>query len=790
MTTPTHTSCWKLTALLRDENSTRRAARASERVLNVAAGLEPGSHVSLIMAGDGAGKVVITLHTDSQVAEMADLVKWFSEDQGQWAAWPEDDLPHLADPADLGTLVELIPAIRAPLPPAGIVLEDPLAEPPAREPDLHPDLWPVAVYDDGMQLLQALAATEAQVRVHMAPTIPVERQMISALTRRSVQSRDPVHYSEYMGTPVRIRCFIGQRGHHLSPRLRAAVGRLGIGLHLADLDPADASARQAWDGATFTLAGSVQPFGVAQCFLRIPACGEVNVIAGIPTREAETPPVPLSAQSEPVTTGIRLGSATAEDGSAREVRVDTADLLLHAQVLGATGTGKSTLLAAMVQEAAALGIGVSVLDSHGPLIERIINELPTEAARRTIVVRSGDVDNPVPLNPLRNDDPELIAELVVQVLRELLDPRDQGFLGPRFERAFGLTLRAQRVLFGERANLAAQPYLFRTPPQVRQLAAAVRAADPELSQLLESEFARIAPDDFAELASWINAKYQRLVATPEMRAILSTGEDSVDVTRVIDERGILLIDLASPTIGPLGSQFLGEMWLTKHWAALAQRSFRRETHLLIVDEAHLFAAGTLPRLLAQARKFGIGVVLAHQSLEQLTDDLRQSTLATTSNVIVFRTGPHEAGSALSRLGAWSGGALTRLPRFQAATTLSQGATQTDAFTLAIDHNTRVRSRAGDESWQRHILRRTRDSHVEPYRNCPRINLEAVDRAVDDLASAKRPARPGARPDPQWSSGPPTATSPESPDPAPGSGSSFLDEWLAKRKTQQPPTGDQ
>lgn len=729
------------------------------------------------MAGDGNGSVSVTLHTDSQMSEMSGLVSWFSEDQGTWEPWPGTDLPHLVDPSDLGVIAELLPAVRAPMPPASLVLADPLGgverPGPAEEP--RPDLWPVPFIDDGMQLLQALATTEAQVRVHMAPTIPVERQMISALTRRSVQSRDPIQYSQYMGTPVRIRCFVGQRGVFLSPRLRAALGRLGVGLHLVELDPSDASVREAWDGAEFTLSGSVQPFGVAQCFLRIPTCGEGATIVGIPTREVVTPPVPLTLPEGAVMNGLRLGVATAEDSAAREVRISTADLLLHTQVLGSTGTGKSTLLAAMVEEAATLGIGVSVLDSHGPLVERIVAELPAKSAARAIVVRSGDVENAVPLNPLRNTDSEMIAEVMVQVLRELLDPRDQGFLGPRFERAFTATLRAQRILFGDRANLAAMPYLFRTPAQLRTLATAVRKVDEELGSLLEAEFALIGSSDFAELASWINAKYQRMIATTEMRAILSTGEDAVDVTRVIDDRALLLVDLASPSIGPLGSQFLGEAWLAKHWAALSQRRDRRQPHLLIVDEAHLFAAGTLPKLLAQSRKFGIGVVVAHQSLEQLTAELRQAVLATTSNIIVFRSGPVEAISARERLGGWWGGSLTRLPRMHAATTLSQGTCQTDAFTLQVDHNLRTDARGAADDRAAEVMRHTLERYVDPFRDRTRIDLKAVDDAVQALTAPPTP--------------PPALRAVPEGDQKGTTGSTFLDEWLAKRKQAVPKPPD-
>lgn len=774
-----HASCWRLETLLRDSNPGGRAALASERLLNVAGGLPPGSRMSLVLAGDGAGRVSVSLHTSEATDELAGLIGWMSEGVAVWEPWDSAD-GHLSDPADLGPIAEVLPAVRAPLPPAALQLSDPLGEP---EAAVSPDLWPVPFLDDGMALVQALASTRvAEVRVHLAPASPVERQIVAGLTRRSVQSRDPIHYSQYMGTPVQVRCFVAQSGPHLSPRLRAAMGRLGVGLHLADRDWSDPGTRAAWQGEPFTLSGAVQPFGVAQCLVRIPACGEAAVRCGIPTRAAETPVVPLTSETDAPTSGLRLGTAVTEDGSSRAVRVGVDDLLLHTQILGAPGTGKSTLLAALVSEAAAAGIGVTVLESHGPLVERIVRELPESAVDRTILVRSGDVANPVPLNVLGNPDAELIIEVMIQVLHELFDPGNQGIVGPRFERAFNLALRALTVLFGRRATMSALPHVLVTPRQVGELSQVVRTVDPDAANGLQAEFANLREQDFAELVAWVNSKMQRLISTSELRAIMSTGEDAVDVTRVVDDAQILLVDLAAPSIGPLGAQLLGEMWLAKHWAALAQRKDRDKPHLLIVDEAHLFASGLLPRLISEARKFGVGVVLAHQNLEQLSTHLRDAALASTANVIAFRSGPREAMSSLARLGTWAGGSLTRLPRFQAAATLSQGAAQTDAFTLTVDHNTRVDRRAAPPDRLERVLSATRRRFVDPYRETPIIDAAAVAAAVRARRAEQPPTRPqphpAARPAPRPGAllSPPSASTAET-----GGGSTFLDEWLARKR---------
>lgn len=110
-------SCWRLAALLRDSNPGGRAALASERLLNLAGGLPPGSRMSLVLAGDGAGRVSVSLHTSEATDELPGLIGWMSEGVGVWEPWDGDTDPHLSDPADIGPIAEVLPAARAPLPP-------------------------------------------------------------------------------------------------------------------------------------------------------------------------------------------------------------------------------------------------------------------------------------------------------------------------------------------------------------------------------------------------------------------------------------------------------------------------------------------------------------------------------------------------------------------------------------------------------------------------------------------------------------------------------------------------
>lgn len=197
-------------------------------------------------------------------------------------------------------------------------------------------------------------------------------------------------------------------------------------------------------------------------------------------------------------------------------------------------------------------------------------------------------------------------------------------MGPRFERVSSQIIRAQQALIGREASFATIPMWLRDRDVLAQLVAALRPVATDLAESIDVELLQNRSNEFTEVVAWVNSKYERLSGSAGMRAILLSGHDAVDVTRVIDDGQILLVDLASTQIGPLGAQFLGEMWLAKHWLAMSQRADTSRPHLLIVDEAQLFGSGILPRMLAEARKFGLRVVISHQHLEQLSSALQGS----------------------------------------------------------------------------------------------------------------------------------------------------------------------
>lgn len=737
---------WSIETLYLHPEAAALARRAGDRLLHLAAGLDDRETVELRLASEGDGTVNISMLALSRAVDLDAHVAWVWQDVGR-----VQPAGHPPRPRRFSAVTELIPEMRRG---TGNVWAE-LDGAPTAALTSPGHASPAALPVGGLELLLALRESRAEIRLHVSPANGMASQMAEQDLRGSALLKEPLAYAAYLGTPVAARLLVGHDGR-LSPRLRAALLARGIGLRLTALDADDPETRHTWNGDPVALCGSALPFGAAQCLTVIPAPGRAPQVCGVPVVHPPAEPVPID--DAVCREGLRLGVATSADGLAREVRLSVEDMLLHTQVIGSTGAGKSSLLAAIAHEAQRAGVGVSVIDPHGQLVDRILRETPPERAHSVVAVRSGDGKHPIPLNPLAGPDPQPPTEAMITVLRELHDPRNQGFMGPLWERWFAVLMELQRVLLGARANLALIPELAQDQKRLRALASSIAGTHPETARMLGSIVNRSA-EDFAEVTTWVVSKFQRMIGSPQMLGILASGRDAVDVGEVMASRRSLLIDLAAPTIGDLSAQLLGEMWLAKHWEAMARNGVGRDTpHLLIVDEAHLFASGLLPRLLTQARKFGVGVVLAHQNLEQLTSNLREAVLSSTNNVMVFRTGIRESVAAHERLGAWGGSSLTRLERLTAAVSVNTGSGFTDAFTLRVDHNDRPV--AGSSDIARRIEQRSKAVYGNADPEHARLTFASLVKAAE---------RPGGRP----------AGAPKPP--SGGESDAWLNDWLDKRR---------
>lgn len=324
-----------------------------------------------------------------------------------------------------------------------------------------------------------------------------------------------------------------------------------------------------------------------------------------------------------------------------------ADRRSHLYVIGKTGTGKSTLLETLALQDIERGEGLTLIDPHGDLADRVARSVPAARVPDVLYLNAPDPKQPYGYNPLRYVAPAvrpLASAGLIEVLRKMWDDRAWG---PRIEhllRNTFLTLLSRKDSTLEDVLRILSEKSFR-----RQVVAEL--ADPVLVRFWRGEFDRYPPRMRAEAIAPIQTKVGSYVTDPRLRRILTEPDEPIRFSRVMDERKILLVNLSRGLLGDDTSGLLGGL-IVQTIASAAfyrarQRPEARIDHWVYVDEFQSFTTKTVATMLSELRKFCVGMTLAHQYLHQLEPDIRHAVLGNAGTLIAFRLGPEDA-RALAR----------------------------------------------------------------------------------------------------------------------------------------------
>lgn len=325
----------------------------------------------------------------------------------------------------------------------------------------------------------------------------------------------------------------------------------------------------------------------------------------------------------------------------RRFGIKAPDLLRHAWVLGKTGMGKTTLLETLFVAQMEAGHGAGLIDPHGDLADRVLARVP-RARRPDLVLLDPAASGPkLSLNLVGHRPPPerpLAAASALSVLRKTFD----ASWGPRTEHVLRNALLA--LLDVPRSTLAGVLGLvgderFRTT-------ALRHVRDPIVRAFWEEEFAALPPTFRAEVIAPVQNKIGALLSNPFIRAHVDQPKAMVSFRDLMDRERLLVANLATGKIGEDASAFLGSLLLgafqTAAYGRASAPATGRRPFTLCVDEFPRFVTPSFAELLAEGRKFGLGLVLANQHLAQLDPALRGALLGNAGTLIAFRLSADDA----------------------------------------------------------------------------------------------------------------------------------------------------
>jgi hypothetical protein len=345
----------------------------------------------------------------------------------------------------------------------------------------------------------------------------------------------------------------------------------------------------------------------------------------------------------------------------------------HVLAVGASGTGKSTMLAravlADIESGASAG---AVIDPKADLVATILDRVAPEHAERIVVVDPGDLTRAVPgVAVLAGGDPDLRAEVLTGALRSAFPAEAWGVRTDYF-----LRLAIRTLAETPEATLADVGRLFFEEPFLG--AALARLSDPFLVSAWQSYLSLPAGARFEHVQAPMN-RIMALLNRRQIRAIVAAPEPKLDVARLFAEKKWLLISLAPGVLGESGAAVVGSALMYVIWSAIEARvalpPAKRHPIFLYLDELATLTGGTpfsFELLAERARGLGAGLTVAVQTLGRIPEPTRGALLGNVATLLTFRAAAEEAQRLARQLPGLTEADIMSLGRFEVAARIGTG----------------------------------------------------------------------------------------------------------------------
>lgn len=324
--------------------------------------------------------------------------------------------------------------------------------------------------------------------------------------------------------------------------------------------------------------------------------------------------------------------------------IKQADRLSHMYIIGKTGVGKSTLLETLAREDLAACRGFALIDPHGDLVERLYRTASPYDQKRIRYLNAPDPKQPYGYNPLRrvpDDKIPLAASGVIETLKKLWPDA----WGVRMEHVLRNSLYA--LLERDDATLPDILRLYADEAYRKRVVRGVR--NETVRRFWQHEFESYHFRMRADAVAPIQNKLGALLSDPTLYRILVAPKEPLRFRSIMDRGEVVLVNISKGQLGEDSALVLGGFIASTIGLAAFSRAEtdERRPFFLYMDEFQSFTTLMMANMMSELRKYGVGLVLAHQYLHQLDPDVRHAVLGNAGTLISFRVGPEDAAT-LSR----------------------------------------------------------------------------------------------------------------------------------------------
>ena len=316
----------------------------------------------------------------------------------------------------------------------------------------------------------------------------------------------------------------------------------------------------------------------------------------------------------------------------------------HMYVVGKTGMGKSTLLENMAAQDIANGEGMAFIDPHGSAAETLLDYVPEHRVNDVIYFAPFDTSNPISFNVME-DVGEDKRHLVVSGLMSTFKKIWVDAWSARME--YILTNALLALIEYPDTTLLSVNRLFSDKAYRKKVVEYIK--DPAVKAYWNDEFANYTERFTADALPAIQNKIGQFTGNPLIRNIIGQPHSSFDIREIMDQKKILIMNLSKGLIGETNANLLGSMLTTRIYLAAMSRAnlpvatmATMPNFYFYVDEFQSFANATFANILSEARKYHLNLIIAHQYIDQMEDEVKSAVFGNVGTTISFRVGPFDA----------------------------------------------------------------------------------------------------------------------------------------------------
>lgn len=316
----------------------------------------------------------------------------------------------------------------------------------------------------------------------------------------------------------------------------------------------------------------------------------------------------------------------------------------HMYVIGKTGMGKSTVLENMAIQDIRNGEGFAFLDPHGSSVEKLLDYIPEERVKDVVYFAPFDMEHPIAFNVMEDvgyDKRHLVVSGLMATFKKIWEDAWSA----RMEYILTNTLLAlleypDATLLGVNRMYTDKLYRQKVVDNVK---------DPVVKDFWTKEFANYGDRYTQEATPAIQNKIGQFTGNPLIRNIIGQSKSSFDIRTMMDEKKILIMNLSKGLVGETNMRLLGSMLTTRIFlgamsrAGLNSQEMERLPHFYFyVDEFQNFANETFSEILSESRKYKLNLIIAHQYIEQMEEEVRDAVFGNVGTTVAFRVGPFDA----------------------------------------------------------------------------------------------------------------------------------------------------